>query len=389
MSNNFEIKKYKDQELNGETKYYYHMTEETYENIKNLNLDLNKEGDSLKREENEDKNIEYSGNKKRIVCSFTKYQGEKSLLEIIEDLKKKNKNISIKEKIKNNEEVCRKIIQNLYYDFFLKKKNLIFSFYNLNWIIIKENENYKYKINPIELYMTLKINFSSGTKLTQSPLKQKYIQEFVCTKGQLKFLGILAKIIINCKFEKNFDLISIPLLISKECKNFLSTCFLNLKYIENLKNLDFLDKKIEFKDFHYDSSTEEISGSSYLHSEIKDEEPKKKNIKENLIIVDNTFSILCLNSFCIKPEEKKTFNKRDKEAIEERKRRKMNLKEEKSLPLDDVILSFLSQEKGSNKEYSIEEILQNNIQEQENTKNDLIKKYLKPIPIYTYPIANK
>lgn len=112
-------------------------------------------------------------------------------------------------------------------------------------------------------------------------------------------------------------------------------------------------------------------------------------IKNNhLINMNNSFSILGLNSFCIKPEEKK-INYKDKEEIENRKISQKNLNEDNSLPLDDIILAFYSDEKNTTQEYSINDILKKKIEDSERIKKLLIKEYLQPVKIYTYPIANK
>ena len=306
--------------------------------------------------------------------------------------------------IEDNEEICRKIIIKLYKDFFKKIYEYVcFSFYNINMIIIKNWENsIEYKINPIEFYITLKIRFTSGTSTTQAPRKQilvmysplkqnrtKNISKKI-NKNILQFMGILTKYIINCKLDKSFDLISIPSLISQECRTFLETCFLNLKEFEELQYLDFLDEKIEFKQFHYNyPKSEERSINSYLSSIFKDEDPKKMNKNNNLIIMNNSYSILGLNSFCIKPEEKK-INYKDKKEIEKRKLVKKNFNIDKSLPFDDIndiIFEFYPDD--PSQEYSINDILKKKIEDSERNKKQLIKEYLQPLKIYTYPISNK
>ena len=270
-------------------------------------------------------------------------------------------------------------------------------------IIIKNWENsIEHKINPIEFYITLKIRFTSGTSTTQAPRKQilvmysplkqnrtKNISKKI-NKNILQFMGILTKYIINCKLDKSFDLISIPSLISQECRTFLETCFLNLKEFEELQYLDFLDEKIEFKQFHYNyPKSEERSINSYLSSIFKDEDPKKMNKNNNLIIMNNSYSILGLNSFCIKPEEKK-INYKDKKEIEKRKLVKKNFNIDKSLPFDDIndiIFEFYPDD--PSQEYSINDILKKKIEDSERNKKQLIKEYLQPLKIYTYPISNK
>ena len=407
------IIKYKEEKKDGDIKYYYHMTEETAKEIefaiKKLNLKIEK--DSFLREIHQDNNIKNYGNEERIVYSFTKKKEEKTLSEFVDYLKEKNNknyvglNKSYIEKIiEDNEEICRKIIIKLYKDFFKKIYEYVcFSFYNINMIIIKNWENsIEYKINPIEFYITLKIRFTSGTSTTQAPRKQilvmysplkqnrtKNISKKI-NKNILQFMGILTKYIINCKLDKSFDLISIPSLISQECRTFLETCFLNLKEFEELQYLDFLDEKIEFKQFHYNyPKSEERSINSYLSSIFKDEDPKKMNKNNNLVIMNNSYSILGLNSFCIKPEEKK-INYKDKKEIEKRKLVKKNFNIDKSLPFDDIndiIFEFYPDD--PSQEYSINDILKKKIEDSERNKKQLIKEYLQPLKIYTYPISNK
>ncbi len=398
-SNNSIIIKYKEENKDGDIKYYYHMSEQTAKEIGDINekLNLKNEKDSFEREKNEDKNIENYG--KRIVYSFTKKKEEKTLSEFVNDLKENNNNkvnlrkSNIVKIIESNEEICRKIIIKLYNDFFPKvKENICFvSFYNINWIIIKKCENsIEYKINPFEYYITSKIRFTSGTLITQAPQKQILLLKYQKNIKILKFMGILTKYIINCKLDKRFEFFSIPSLISQECRTFLETCFLGLKEFEDLKYLDFLNEKIEFKQFHYNYPHSEERSESYISSIYQDEEPKKKKIIKNnhLINMNNSFSILALNSFCIKPEEKK-INDKDKEEIEKRKTSSKNLNEDKSLPLDDIILAFYPDKKNTPQEYSINDILQKKIEDSERIKNLLIKEYLQPVKIYTYPIANK
>lgn len=407
--NNSIIIKYKEEKKDGDIKYYYHMTEETAKEIefaiKKLNLKIEK--DSFLREIHQDNNIKNYGNQKRIVYSFTKKKEEKTLSEFVDYLKEKNNKNKvglnksyIVKIIEDNEEICRKIIIKLYNDFFKKiYEHICFvSFYNINMIIIKNWENsIEYKINPFEFYITLKIRFTSGTFTTQAPLKQILVMNSASKQYEIKkkknktilqFIGILTKYIINCKLDKSFDLISIPYLISQECRTFLETCFLNLKEFEELQYLDFLDEKIEFKQFHYNYPQSEERSLSYFSSILKDEEPKKKKMIKNnhLINMNNSFSILGLNSFCIKPEEKK-INYKDKEEIENRKISQKNLNEDNSLPLDDIILAFYSDEKNTTQEYSINDILKKKIEDSERIKKLLIKEYLQPVKIYTYPIA--
>jgi hypothetical protein len=59
------------------------------------------------------------------------------------------------------------------------------------------------------------------------------------------------------------------------------------------------------------------------------------------------------------------------------------------LPLDDIILAFYPDKKNTPQEYSINDILQKKIEDSERIKNLLIKEYLQPVKIYTYPISNK
>lgn len=198
-------------------------------------------------------------------------------------LKENNKNSLNKSNntkiIESNEEICRNIIIKLYNDFFKKiyERICFVSFYNINWIIIKKCENsIEYKINPFEYYITSKIRFTSGTLITQAPQKQILLLKYQKNIKILKFMGILTKYIINCKLDKSFDLISIPLLISQECRTFLEICFLNLKEFEELKYLDFLDEKIEFNQFYYNYAQSEERSLSYISSIYQDEEPKKK-----------------------------------------------------------------------------------------------------------------
>ncbi len=207
-------------------------------------------------------------------------------------LKENNKNSLNKSNntkiIESNEEICRNIIIKLYNDFFKKiyERICFVSFYNINMIIIKNWENsIEYKINPFEFYITLKIRFTSGTFTTQAPRKQILVMNSPSKQNEIKkkinkkilqFIGTLTKYIINCKLDKSFDLISIPLLISQECRTFLEICFLNLKEFEELKYLDFLDEKIEFNQFYYNYAQSEERSLSYISSIYQDEEPKKK-----------------------------------------------------------------------------------------------------------------
>jgi hypothetical protein len=76
-SNNSIIIKYKEENKDGDIKYYYHMTAETAKKIEYIieKLNLKIEKDSYKREKNEDNNIENYG--ERIVYSFTKKKKKK------------------------------------------------------------------------------------------------------------------------------------------------------------------------------------------------------------------------------------------------------------------------------------------------------------------------
>lgn len=383
---------------NGDLKIYYALSKQYEEDLieykRIISENSDKDTERLKKEENEKLN-------QKVVYSYTILNGEKNLKEFLNEFHEK-------EKAQRNMEKIARIILIKVYNFISQFKNykkeyknneyfskllsrIEFLFFS-NSIIIKYNKEGKIEnvlINIIESLLIIHktvSKFGSGTFLSQAPRNQRYMFEKKKNNNDLilKTLGFLTKYIINNRIDKYFEIYSIPLFVSNECKSFLRTCFLNLKYFEYLKELPFLNEKIEIEKFHY--SNEEDKSLSALSSYLLAE--KHINDKEEEILFTYK-SIISLNSFCIKPEEKKIM-KKDKKIFENRKTNKLNNPDGKTLPFDSIILTFLTGPKENElekDEYSIEEIIEKNIQKLEKKKENDIKKELQSLPIYTYPIA--
>ena len=383
---NIENYLYKTKDEDGIIQYHYFIHEK---NQKLLEYMCNKHPFFL----NWKQNMDYID--KKIIIYTLENEGEKTLKEYITNYH--NKELTEKDRISNQkkiEEKCRQIMINLYeilkilYD---RDKYFFFFLNNINTIVIKEekNNNISIKLNPFEMvlsYFTTKL--FSGTKISQAPQKLFYNKMKIENGTNLKVFGKIAKFILTCKFEKN-NIYAIPILSSNECKIFLRTCFLNLKLFEDLNELDFLNKDKSFSSFHF-PDLQDISVNSYLSSYILDSMPKQKNEPNEVILYsDNKYSVLELNSFCIKPDDNKIIDiKKEFNNLEERAKERINNPEYQMDPMD-TILSFSTYLKNEIKEpCNIEEVFKKILEHREKEKEEAIKKELGKMLIYTYPLSS-
>ena len=292
-----------------------------------------------------------------------------------------NKINSYYEQLKNNksviyenniviyqEKMCRNIISQLY-DIIInldrKKELMSFSLYNLNVIVIEGKNksfidlkssklldesigetNLKIKLNPIEYITTNYFYFTSGTSITQAPKKQLF-QRTEFNKRILFEFAIIARFILTWEIRR-YEIVTIPSVFSEECQDFLRKCYLNLVKFKKLKELDFLNFEKSIDNFHYKNKNLQLGESSFLSSIMMIDNNNfldNINSKSNISLVNHGYSVLKLNSFCIKPDDDN------------------NLEYEKQID------EFLNKE--------------NEKMEEETMK------YLSIQPIYSYPISKK
>jgi hypothetical protein len=254
-----------------------------------------------------------------------------------------NKINSYYEQLKNNksviyenniviyqEKMCRNIISQLY-DIIInldrKKELMSFSLYNLNVIVIEGKNksfidlkssklldesigetNLKIKLNPIEYITTNYFYFTSGTSITQAPKKQLF-QRTEFNKRILFEFAIIARFILTWEIRR-YEIVTIPSVFSEECQDFLRKCYLNLVKFKKLKELDFLNFEKSIDNFHYKNKNLQLGESSFLSSIMMIDNNNfldNINSKSNITLVNNGYTILKLNSFCIKPEDEDNF----------------------------------------------------------------------------------
>ena len=230
------------------------------------------------------------------------------------------------------EKMCRNIISQLY-DIIMnlekkEKKLLWYSLYNLNVIVIEEGENknfidlknskllyesinetnLKIKLNPIE-YISTNYFFSiSGTSITQAPKKQ-LVKFYEYNRTILFEFAVIARFILTWEIRR-YEIITIPSVFSEECQEFLRKCYLNLVKYKKLRELDFLNLEKSFDSFHYKNKDLQLGESSILSSIMMYDNNNfldNINSKSNITLVNNGYTILKLNSFCIKPEDEDNF----------------------------------------------------------------------------------
>ena len=373
---------YKTEDKNGKIHYHYFLNVENQKLLENI---CYKHSFFLNWKENTD----YKD--KNIIIYTLENKGEKTLKSYITQYH--NEELMEKDRISNQkkiEEKCREIMINLYEILkILKDKYFLFSLNNINTIVIKKekNNNISIKLNPFEMvlsYYTTKL--FSGTKISQAPQKIIYYTMCFQNVSNLKIFGNIAKFILTCKFEKN-NIYAIPILSSTECKNFLRTCFLNLKLFEDLNELDFLNKEKSFSSFHF-PDLKEISVNSYMFSYVLDPIPKKKIESNELnFSADNKYTVLELNSFCIKPEDNEKIDiKKAYKNLEERGNEIKNNPDYKMDPMDSILFYNYYLKDEIKKPCNIEELFKIILEHREKEKEEAIKKELDKMPIYTYPI---
>ena len=254
-----------------------------------------------------------------------------------------NKINSYYEQLKNNksviyenniviyqEKMCRNIISQLY-DIIInldrKKELMSFSLYNLNVIVIEGKNksfidlkssklldesigetNLKIKLNPIEYITTNYFYFTSGTSITQAPKKQLF-QRTEFNKRILFEFAIIARFILTWEIRR-YEIVTIPSVFSEECQDFLRKCYLNLVKFKKLKELDFLNFEKSIDNFHYKNKNLQLGESSFLSSIMMIDNNNfldNINSKSNISLVNHGYSVLKLNSFCIKPDDDNNF----------------------------------------------------------------------------------
>ena len=254
-----------------------------------------------------------------------------------------NKINSYYEQLKNNksviyenniviyqEKMCRNIISQLY-DIIInldrKKELMSFSLYNLNVIVIEGKNksfidlkssklldesigetNLKIKLNPIEYITTNYFYFTSGTSITQAPKKQLF-QRTEFNKRILFEFAIIARFILTWEIRR-YEIVTIPSVFSEECQEFLKKCYLGLVKFKKLRELDFLNYEKNFDNFHYKNKNLQLGESSFLSSIMMIDNNNfldNINSKSNISLVNHGYSVLKLNSFCIKPDDDNNF----------------------------------------------------------------------------------
>ena len=390
---NIESYLYKTEE--NQTIYYHYFLLKKYEVLINRCLQNEKSFFLLW----DTKNTEFID--KGIIIYTIEKKGEKTLKEFITNYHNSliKSSLYVKDRIlkqKNTEDICRQIMIKLFE--ILKNlnndENYFVSLYNINTILIKEEENKEKNIsiilNQFEMALSLHTKyFLSGTKISQAPQKIKYINMNTENGTKLKLFGNIANYILTGEFGKN-NIQTIPIIASQECKNFLRTCFLNLKSFDNLNQLDFLNKNKSSDSFSF-PKLDDLKDNSYIISSLFDEKPKNMNSPDELSLSnDYKYKVLELNSFCIKPEkeEEKINIKNELEKAQNNQINKINLNEE-SISENEMRSLWLFNpylEQEISEECSIDEIFEKILKHRENTKQEEIKKYLDKIPIYTYPV---
>ena len=280
-----------------------------------------------------------------------------------------NKINSYYEQLKNNksviyenniviyqEKMCRNIISQLY-DIIInldrKKELMSFSLYNLNVIVIEGKNksfidlkssklldesigetNLKIKLNPIEYITTNYFYFTSGTSITQAPKKQLF-QRTEFNKRILFEFAIIARFILTWEIRR-YEIVTIPSVFSEECQDFLRKCYLNLVKFKKLKELDFLNFEKSIDNFHYKNKNLQLGESSFLSSIMMFDNNNfldNINSKSNISLINHGYTVLKLNSFCIKPEDEEIFvNKKQIDDF-------LNKEEEK---MEEETLNYLS-----------------------------------------------
>lgn len=254
-----------------------------------------------------------------------------------------NKINSYYEQLKNNksviyenniviyqEKMCRNIISQLY-DIIInldrKKELMSFSLYNLNVIVIEGKNksfidlkssklldesigetNLKIKLNPIEYITTNYFYFTSGTSITQAPKKQLF-QRTEFNKRILFEFAIIARFILTWEIRR-YEIVTIPSVFSEECQDFLRKCYLNLVKFKKLKELDFLNFEKSIDNFHYKNKNLQLGESSFLSSIMMIDNNNfldNINSKSNISLINHGYTVLKLNSFCIKPDDDNNF----------------------------------------------------------------------------------
>ena len=202
-----------------------------------------------------------------------------------------------------------------------------FSLYNLNVIVIEGKNksfidlkssklldesigetNLKIKLNPIEYISTNYFYFTSGTSITQAPKKQLF-QRTEFNKRILFEFAIIARFILTWEIRR-YEIVTIPSVFSEECQDFLRKCYLNLVKFKKLRELDFLNFEKSFDNFHYKNKNLQLGESSFLSSIMMIDNNNfldNINSKSNISLVNHGYSVLKLNSFCIKPEDEDNF----------------------------------------------------------------------------------
>ena len=255
------------------------------------------------------------------------------------------------------EKMCRNIISQLH-DIIInlerkKKEFMWFSLYNLNVIVIEgqnksfidltssklldeniDQTNLKIKLNPIEYISTNYFYFVSGTSITQAPKKQMFkVNEY--NKRILFEFAVIARFILTWEIRR-YEIVTIPSVFSEECQDFLRKCYLNLVKYKKLRELDFLNLEKSFDSFHYKNKDLQLGESSFLSSIMMIDNNNfldNINSKSNISLINHGYTVLKLNSFCIKPEDEEIFvNKKQIDDF-------LNKEEEK---MEEETLNYLS-----------------------------------------------
>ncbi len=271
---------------------------------------------------------------------------------------KKNKSIIFENNIViYQEKMCRNIISQLH-DIIInlerkKKEFMWFSLYNLNVIVIEgqnksfidlkssklldeniDQTNLKIKLNPIEYISTNYFYFVSGTSITQAPKKQMFkVNEY--NKRILFEFAVIARFILTWEIRR-YEIVTIPSVFSEECQEFLKKCYLGLVKFKKLRELDFLNYEKNFDNFHYKNKNLQLGESSFLSSIMMFDNNNfldNINSKSNISLINHGYTVLKLNSFCIKPEDEEIFvNKKQIDDF-------LNKEEEK---MEEETLNYLS-----------------------------------------------